>query len=78
VGDKAKTLFGHVVKFPETSGFRGMSGVKTLVCQHWLIGNNTQSTGVSPANQPGLLTKSVTAPFAKSDKLLCAVKLVWA
>ena len=55
-----------------------MSRAKTLVGQHWFMGNNTQSTGVSPAYQPGLLTKSVTAPFAKSDKLLCAVILVWA
>jgi hypothetical protein len=76
MGDKPKTLFGRVVKFPETSGFRGMSRAKTLVCQHWFIGNHTQSSGVSPAHQPGLLTQSVKAPFAKSDKLLCAVKLL--
>jgi hypothetical protein len=78
MGDKPKTLFGRVVKFPETSGFRGMSRAKTLVGQHWFIGSNTQSTGVFPANQPSRLTKSVTAPFAKSDKLLCAVKSLWA
>lgn len=55
-----------------------MSRAKTLVGQHWFIGNNTQSIGVSPANQPSVVTKSVTAPFAKWDKLLCAVILVWA
>jgi hypothetical protein len=65
MGDKTKTLFGRVVEFPESSAFRGMSRAEALVGQHWRIGNNTQSTGVSPANQPGLLTKSVTAPFAK-------------
>jgi hypothetical protein len=56
MGDKTKTLFGRVDKFPETSGFKGISRAKTLVCRHWFIGNNTQSTGLSPANQPSLLT----------------------
>jgi hypothetical protein len=65
MGDKTKTLLVRVVEFPESSGFTGMSTAKALVGRHWFIGNNTQSTGVSPANQPSLLTKSVTAPFAK-------------
>jgi hypothetical protein len=56
MADKTQTLFGRVVKFPETSGFRGVPRAKTLVGQHWFIGNNSPSTGVSPANQPGLLT----------------------
>jgi hypothetical protein len=56
MGEKTEILIGRVVKFPETSGFREMSRAKTLVGQHWFMGNNTPSTGVFPANHPGLLT----------------------